>query len=276
MSVFRRRKGQQGPDEPVEDFDVESDAEELDDVADDDVDEDVDEGADEGAGEAADGDVDPDAPRAAAGPWDADEAPQLPEPYLDLGALRLPGGFPGVEIQVNVDQATGTVAGVTVVAGDAGLQLQPFAAPRTEGIWAEVRRELAAEITKDGGMADEVAGPFGPELRAKLPLQQPDGTRGLVTVRFVGVDGPRWFLRGVLTGRAAVEPEAAEHLEGFFRSCVVVRGSDPMAPRDPLPMRLPADATPADAAPAAEDQAEGAQRPPLKPFERGPEITEVR
>jgi hypothetical protein len=255
MSVFRRRKGQQGPDEPVEDFDVESDAEELDDEAD----EDVDEGADQ------------DASRASQGPWDADEAPQTPEPYLDLGALRLPGGFPGVEIQVNVDQATGTVAGVTVVAGDAGLQLQPFAAPRTEGIWAEVRRELAAEITKDGGMADEVAGPFGPELRAKLPLQQPDGTRGLVTVRFVGVDGPRWFLRGVLTGRAAVEPEAAEHLEGFFRSCVVVRGSDPMAPRDPLAMRLPADATPPDEPPA-----EGAERPPLKPFERGPEITEVR
>ena len=264
MSVFRRRKGQQGPDEPVEDFDVESDAEELDDEADDDVDQDVDEAADPGA------------PRAPEGPWDADEAPQPSEPYLDLGALRLPGGFPGVEIQVNVDQATGTVAGVTVVAGDAGLQLQPFAAPRTEGIWAEVRRELAAEITKDGGMADEVAGPFGPELRAKLPLQQPDGTRGLVTVRFVGVDGPRWFLRGVLTGRAAVEPEAAEHLEGFFRSCVVVRGSDPMAPRDPLPMRLPADATPTGAAPDAEDPAEGSQRPPLKPFERGPEITEVR
>jgi hypothetical protein len=258
MSVFRRRKGQQGPDEPVEDFDVESDAEELDDGAadDDEVDEDV------------DGAADPDQTRSSAGPWDAEAAPQTDEPYLDLGALRLPGGFPGVEIQVNVDQATGSVAGITVVAGDAGLQLQAFAAPRTEGIWAEVRKELAAEVTRDGGMADEVTGPFGPELRAKLPLQQPDGSRGLVTVRFVGVDGPRWFLRGVLTGRAAVEPEAAEHLETFFRSCVVVRGTDPMAPRDPLPMQLPADATPTPA--------EGSERPTLNPFERGPEITEVR
>ena len=271
MSVFRRRKGQPGPPEPAEDYDAEADAEELDVAADDgfdDVDDDADEADDvdeaDELGEA----------RAAEGPWDVEEAPEPAEPYLDLGALRLPGGFPGVEIQVNVDQANGTVAGITVVAGDAGLQLQAFAAPRTEGIWAEVRKELAAEVTKDGGMADEVSGPFGPELRAKLPLQQPDGTRGLVTVLFVGVDGPRWFLRGVLTGRAAVEPEAAEHLERFFRSCVVVRGADPMAPRDPLPMRLPADATPVPS--PEEGTQEGSERPPLKPFERGPEITEVR
>lgn len=249
MSMFRRRKDSADqPDDEVLDRDV------LEDQQDDDLlepEEDVDSGPE-------------------AGPWDAADEPEREAPYLDLGALRLPGGFQGVEIQVNVDQATGTVAGVTAVAGDAGLQLQAFAAPRTEGIWAEVRKELAAEITRDGGMADEVPGPFGPELRAKLPLQQPDGTRGLVAVRFVGVDGPRWFLRGVLTGRAAQEPEAAAHLEDFFRGCVVVRGSEPMAPRDPLPLRLPSDAVPVP----AEDQAQG--REPLKPFERGPEITEVR
>jgi hypothetical protein len=48
-----------------------------------------------------------------------------------------------------------------------------------------------------------------------------------------------------------------------------------MAPRDPIPLRLPEDGT------AEPDNADapvdgGRERPPLDPFRRGPEITEVR
>jgi hypothetical protein len=50
---------------------------------------------------------------------------------------------------------------------------------------------------------------------------------------------------------------------------VVVRGSEAMAPRELLPLRLPT----ADLAP---DPGQEQARPPLDPFTRGPEITEIR
>ena len=61
-------------------------------------------------------------------------------------------------------------------------------------------------------------------------------------MRFIGVDGPRWFLRGVISGQGAVQPEAAGLLEQVFRDTVVVRGEGPMAPRDPIVLKLPDDA----------------------------------
>ena len=99
---------------------------------------------------------------------------------------------------------------------------------------------------------------------------------------FVGVDGPRWFLRGVLSGRAAIDEASAAPLLDIFRAAVVVRGTEPMAPRELLPLTLPRDADsgaqPADgdAATDAEDASDADERPTLNPFERGPEITEVR
>jgi hypothetical protein len=49
-----------------------------------------------------------------------------------------------------------------------------------------------------------------------------------------------------------------------------------MPPRELLELTLPADAQQAMAEEQAEEGAEGEDRPPLNPFERGPEITEVR
>lgn len=57
-----------------------------------------------------------------------------------------------------------------------------------------------------------------------------------------GVDGPRWFLRGVLSGRAAIDDDAAAPLLEVLRAAVVVRGTEPMAPRELLPLALPREA----------------------------------
>jgi hypothetical protein len=203
------------------------------------------------------------------GPWDASEVAE-DDTRIDLGGLRVPARD-GVEVRLEADQASGTVVAVTLVAEDAALQVQPFAAPRSEGIWAEVRGEIRAGITKQGGTADEVEGPLGVELVTRVPLRGGTGGTGAQPARFLGVDGPRWFLRGVLSGRAAVEHEAAGPLLDLFRDLVVVRGSDPMAPRDPIPLRLPAEAQQ-----AADEGRAGSGREPLGPLERGPEITETR
>jgi len=53
---------------------------------------------------------------------------------------------------------------------DSAVQLQAFAAPRREGIWGEVREEIASGITQQGGIVDEVEGPLGWELRAQVPV----------------------------------------------------------------------------------------------------------
>lgn len=207
-----------------------------------------------------------------AGPWDvSDDVPAAER--VDLGSLRVPVAE-GFEIQVSMaeDQA----AWVTVVRGDSGLQLQAFAAPKTGGLWDDVRGEIAAEITKAGGHSEEFSGPFGVELRARIASAGPVSGRGhaaLQPVRFLGVDGPRWFLRGVITGPAAQREELARALERVFAGVVVVRGDHPMPPRDLLEIRLPEQASQAL---SEEAEAEAGRRWQLGPIERGPEITETR
>ncbi len=211
------------------------------------------------------------------GPHDAG-AVDGPGERIDLGSLWL-SGTPGMELRLEVDQSTGEISAAHVVLGDSTLQLQAFAAPRTLGIWDEIRGEIAESITSLGGTADEADGAFGLELRTRMPQAGPDGRTVFAPARFLGVDGPRWFLRGVLSGPAAIDDGAASPLVDVLRSLVVVRGEDPMAPREMLPLNvpdLPGDAETADGSPDEtppdEDDATGG----LNPFERGPEITEVR
>ena len=202
------------------------------------------------------------------GPWDVSE---VDDPAAN-GRVNMGGMWirivEGLEVRVEADEGTAQVLAVTLVLDDGALQLQPFAAPRNEGIWDEVRAEIRMGVTRDGGTADEVEGPLGMELRTKVQVRSQDGSSGMEPARFLGVDGPRWFLRGVLTGRPAVTPESDEALVALFRDVVVVRGSGPMAPREPIPLALPTDA------PATPDEVED-DDDHLSPFTRGPEITEI-
>lgn len=202
------------------------------------------------------------------GPWDVTEVPDLGA-RLDLGALRIPG-LAGMQLRMEMDQNGSRAVAANLGFDGSALQVQAFAAPRTFGIWDELRAELAGSVTRQGGTADEVPGPFGTELLARLPIRTPEGRSGHRPARFIGVDGPRWFLRGVLTGKAAVDPEAAAPLEAVLREVVVVRGDEARAPRDLLPLHLPGrgPAGPGAAAPVAV--------PNEDLLKRGPEITEIR
>ncbi|MGL5828566.1 MAG: DUF3710 domain-containing protein, partial [Angustibacter sp.] len=215
----------------------------------------------------------PDAPRSttfdrSGGPFDVAEVEEL-EGRLDIGALLVPL-VPGLELQLQVDEETQSVTGAFIVLADSGVQLQAFAAPRTSGIWAEVSEEIAAGITEQGGTVDPGYGRFGRELLARVPAQLPDGRTEFQPLRFAGVDGPRWLLRAVFHGRAAMDPEGAPELVDLVANLVVSRGPDPMAPRELLPLRLPQGAQVAEEPPPAEPVDD------LQPFARGPEITERR
>jgi hypothetical protein len=270
VSLFKRRRSEDAPhgvdDEPGADGDVRQD-DWVDGAADDTG---VLPADDEWAADADDRDDASSASDPASGPFDVEQAPD--EPRLDLGALQQPR-VEGVEVQLQVDEASGLVTAAMVVLGDSAVQLQAFAAPRHEGIWGEVREEIASGISQQGGTADPTDGPFGPELLGRVPAQLPDGKVGFQPMRFVGIDGPRWLLRAVFHGRAAIEAAAAQPLESLVRRVVVVRGAEPMGPRELLALRLPEGATRVDEDAAADPEPTSDQD--LNPFERGPEITEI-
>jgi hypothetical protein len=213
------------------------------------------------------------------GPFDSADV-DASDDRLDLGALRI-RGVPGMELRLEVDESAQQVVAATAVIGDSAVQLQAFAAPRTSGIWDGIRAEIAESIVSQGGTADEAQGELGTELRTRMPSAGPDGRTVFAPARFAGVDGPRWFLRAVFSGRAAIDAEAAGPLMGVVRDTVVVRGEAAMAPREMLVLTLPQQAAEAGEAAEADGQAADAAPGPtrvddLKPFERGPEITEVR
>jgi hypothetical protein len=211
-------------------------------------------------------------PAGVEGPWDG-EHPYPQGMRIDLGSLQVPMG---PEHEIELAMADQNVAWVNVRHGQSEMQLQAFAAPRQGALWDDVRAEIVTEVAAAGGTSEETEGSFGTELMAQVPVEPGQPASGLRLVRFIGADGPRWFLRGLLTGPAAVGGEPAGLLEEVFRDIVVIRGEHPVPPRDLLELRLPPETRK-----ALEEQAEAEAennrfRGDLNPFERGPEFTETR
>ena len=209
------------------------------------------------------------------GPYDSASAPTRDE--MDFGSLRLVP-TEDIELRLDVDETSQTLTGMTAVFGEAGtsaVHLQVFAAPKTTGVWYGIRREIAEAIVAGGGTAEEVDGPLGTELHVRMPSQGPDGRTTFSPARFVGVDGPRWFLRAVLSGDAAIDDEAASRAMEFVRTVVVHRGSDPRAPRELLELTLPPELM-AQAQASAQEHEQHTDASTVGPLERGPEITETR
>lgn len=218
------------------------------------------------------------------GPWDIDEdnAPDFDE-YMSLGAFYIPF-VRGIQLRIKASRADNTLLGATVTIGRSSLELEAFAAPKTLGLWDDVREDLL----EGNANAKEVPGIFGAEI--ELPVKLDNGK--VHTTRIVGVDGPRWMLRGIFSGPAAEDPKSpeAEILNRFFSDIVVDRGEEPLAPRDLIPMAPPLTPNERRERDAAQRDGEGAQLPgkPEGPFNsdqetetkttlsRGPMFSELR
>ncbi|MCQ9366989.1 DUF3710 domain-containing protein [Brevibacterium sp. 50QC2O2] len=200
------------------------------------------------------------------GPWDAAED-ALDGNRIDLGALRIPV-VDGLQFQLETAEDEQTIMAASVVYGEGKMQLQAFAAPKTEGLWGEVRASLIEGITASGGKAREAFGEHGYEIVAGVPVADRSGRAHLHPARFLGVDGPRWFLRAVLTDAAATDDEAAELFLKIFRGTIVERGDQAMPPREVLLLSAPR-------VDDGEGEVQDADEDP-NPFARGPEIAEVR
>lgn len=171
------------------------------------------------------------------GPYDSSAVPDDVE-RVDLGSLRI-APVPGRELRLQVNEETGDVASVLLVGEGGAMEMQPFAAPRTGGMWDEVRPQIVEDVARRGGQSVEREGRFGTELLCQVPAPMPDGSAGVQASRIIGVDGPRWMLRATLLGRPAVEPESAGEWEDGLAMVAVHRGDQAMPPGRPLPFVMP-------------------------------------
>ena len=179
----------------------------------------------------------------ASGPFDESEVSSV-KPYIDLGAIKLTPRE-GLNMRLEVEEGTGRVVAVALDFNGSTLQVQPFSASRSHGMWHEIRAQIADQIGNQGGTVTEFTGVLGPELLCKVPALA-DGQQVFQDARFIGVDGPRWFLRGVMAGPAVTDVEQGKAMIELFRDLVVVRGQSPMPPGELLPMHVPAQASGAD------------------------------
>jgi hypothetical protein len=238
---------------------AESDAAEAVDAADEETDEDVDE--DEALLEKS-------APfdRSEKGPFDISE--DYPEhDRLDLGALKVPV-VDGMQVRLDTDDDSQRVLAVTLIHEGGGIQLQAFATPRSEGLWNTVRQQLRESVSSQGGESDELHTSLGKELAIEVPAKTESGKPGKRVMRFAGIDGPRWFVRAVFSGKAVTNDEIRAELSALFRGVVVDRGEEAMAPRELIALTAPQV--------GGDEEEEKKDEDELNPFERGPEITEVR
>lgn len=177
------------------------------------------------------------AEEAGSGPYDSAEI-ESRKGYIDFGSVLIPGGK-DQKVRLDIDQKTKRVVALTISVGQASVQVQPFSAPKSGGTWDEVREQIEESVVKQKGKVKESDGRFGKELVARVPTTLKDGRSGWRVARFIGFEGNRWFLRGVVGGRGAIDRSAAKEAEDLFSKIVVVRGDDPMPPRELLQLRPP-------------------------------------
>jgi hypothetical protein len=170
---------------------------------------------------------------ATTGPFDISDGPDNLDGYMDFGALKVKL-TPGLEVRLEMAQS-GALNGISLLREGTVMQLGVFAAPRSGGAWDTIREDIVAEIGRSGGTVAERDDEFGLTLIATL--KTPNGDQA---ARFIGVDGPRWFLRALIAGPAAHDDEASAPFLDVFRDIVVDRGTDPKPVREPITLRLPA------------------------------------
>ncbi|WP_235736130.1 DUF3710 domain-containing protein [Nocardioides alcanivorans] len=190
----------------------------------------------------------------AAGDATEAEVPQTQEPVgpRDVSEVDLEDGVPrvdltslliapaeGLELRMQVNESDGQVQSVLLTNDEGAVELRVFAAQRGGDMWSEVRKQIAAETSRQGGTATENDGSQGPELHCQMTVRTADGRTGVQPTRVVGFNGPRWFLRATYLGRPAVQPEQAEDFEKAVNALVIRRGDGPMAPGEALPINLP-------------------------------------
>ncbi|MGU3433340.1 DUF3710 domain-containing protein [Actinomycetes bacterium M1A6_2h] len=160
-----------------------------------------------------------------------DDRETLQQGRLDLGSVLVPVPDGG-QLQVEMTPA-GAPQAVHLMTEHGRITIAAFAAPKSPGQWRDVASELADALRTDSASVAIETGPWGREVLASTANGD---------LRFVGVDGYRWMIRGVATGpvgTADVDSALAEQIRTVIRGTVVDRGTEPHPVRTPLPITLP-------------------------------------
>ena len=127
----------------------------------------------------------------------------------DLGSVLIPENE-AAELAVEVNQQ-GVPTMVWMVTPNGRYNITAYAAPKTGSLWREVVTEIAESLRNDSAQVSVEDGPWGREV-VGLMTNGPEP----VVMRFVGVDGYRWMVRGAAIGT----PESADAIARRRAKCV--------------------------------------------------------
>jgi len=184
----------------------------------------------------------------------------------DLGAVLIPVDE-SAELAVEVNPQ-GVPTMVWMVTPNGRYNVTAYAAPKTGKLWREVITEVAESLRNEGAQVTFEEGPWGREVVGLMTK----GPEPLV-MRFIGVDGYRWMIRGA----AVAAPDTAEAIASDVRNSltdtVVRRGDTPLPVRYMLPLELSESLVGrlrarAEQMVAQQSEQAGQQPPPAQPVAR--------
>jgi hypothetical protein len=168
------------------------------------------------------------------GPFDIDD---FDDPTVatqgrhDLGSVLIPVDETA-ELAVEVNQE-GVPTMVWMVTPNGRYNFTAYAAPKTGSLWREVVTEVADSLRKEAAKVTIEDGPWGREVVGVM-TQGPEP----VVMRFIGVDGYRWMIRGAAVGSPENADAIAKDVRKAMADTVVRRGETPMPVRYMLPLQL--------------------------------------
>ncbi|WP_319445288.1 MULTISPECIES: DUF3710 domain-containing protein [unclassified Mycobacterium] len=168
------------------------------------------------------------------GPFDIDD---FDDPAVatqgrhDLGSVLIPVDETA-ELAVEVNQE-GVPTMVWMVTPNGRYNFTAYAAPKTGSLWREVVTEVADSLRKEAAQVTIEDGPWGREVVGVM-TNGPEPT----VMRFIGVDGYRWMIRGAAVGSPESADAIADDVRKAMADTVVRRGETPMPVRYMLPLQL--------------------------------------
>ena len=160
------------------------------------------------------------------------------EGLLNFGSVWVPS-FLGLDISAEIDQQDRQILSLSLIYTNSIAKIEVFAAAKDHSSWSDTRFELAARLEETKVQPKVSSGSFGPELSAVMPTFDAQGNALVQAVRFLGIDGDRWFMRVTVSGDAATEEDAIKKLDDLICQLVVNRGDEAMSPGTRLPLSFP-------------------------------------
>ena len=168
------------------------------------------------------------------GPFDIedfDDPALANEGRHDLGAVLIPEND-AAELAVEVNQQ-GMPTMAWMVTANGRYNVTAYAAPKAGSLWREVATEVAESLRNESAQVSIEDGPWGREVVGFMT----NGPEPVV-MRFIGVDGYRWMIRGAAVGAPDNADSIARDLRDALKDTVVRRGDSPQPVRNMLPLQL--------------------------------------